>query len=83
MSASVLLKFIKRVGENILTHTSNAKSDLTFNISFIISLIVTKFEHKKNKLFLNSGALLFSTNIAIMSPSMLKRARGPSKKIKQ
>ena len=55
----------------ILTHTSNAKSDLIFNISFIISLIVTKFEHKKDKSFLNRGALLFLTNIAIVSPSML------------
>ena len=69
--------------EDILTHTSNAKSDSTFNISFIISLIVTKFEHKKNKLFLNRGALLFSTIIAIVSPSMLQRTRGVSKQMKQ
>ena len=39
--------------KHILTHTSNAKSDLTFNISFIMSLIVTKFKHKKDKSFLN------------------------------
>ena len=42
-----------------LTHTSNAKSDLTFNIPFIISLIVTKFEHMKYKSFLNRGARFF------------------------
>ena len=65
---------------SILTHTSNAKSDLTFNISFIISLIVTKFEHKKDKSFLNKGALLFMTNIDIVSPSMRPRTRGVSKK---
>ena len=41
-----------RTSTNILNHTSNPKSDRSFNITYIVSSIVTQFSQKLKHLFI-------------------------------